>query len=136
MHPLIAEACRRLTNTAQYIRHRLQRRRRQGRDNPSLRHQGARTLEEVSRSFIGRLEPFSVRDLDTLAGCLTRLESVVRTTPPSLRQLRGELARRLGIPGQAEALGEFEAELSAAIYTIQRGQAHRPERAFETDFEM
>ena len=97
-HPDITGVCIRATSVANNLRARIQRVRT---SNPStitsIQKRGAKWLSDVSNAYINRLDRYHPRDLDRLAGCLTRVEAVVRITPPNLRRLRATIANRLGM---------------------------------------
>lgn len=119
-HPDIAGVCTRATNAANNLRAHIRRAQAHW-QHPSvilnIRRQGAKWLNDTSNAYFGRLDRYHPRDLDRLAGCLTRVESVIRITPPNLQRVRAAIARRLGML-QSEALyeDEGEAEFGDLIY--------------------
>jgi hypothetical protein len=107
-HPVVANACAGAANRANAIRAQLGRTRSEA-TRGRLRAQAVTWLRNTSNGLLPVLGNFSVRDLDLLAGCMTRMEAVAGSTPPELRNLRGAIARRLGMPaGEAELEGEGE----------------------------
>jgi hypothetical protein len=97
-HPDIADVCKRATHLAHNVRTQLRRAQTQGRSTEYIRRKGVRWLNQVSGAHLNRLDQYHLRDLDRLAGCLTRVEAVVGDTPPNLRRLRAAIAPRLNMP--------------------------------------
>jgi hypothetical protein len=116
-HPDITNVCLRATQVGDQIRVRVRQAGASGRPTRerNLRQRGARWLNDVGNAYAGRLDRYHPRDLDRLAGCLTRVESAVGITPPGLRRLRAEVARRLAMPATALAEMEAEAEIIAQV---------------------
>jgi hypothetical protein len=113
-HPEIAGVCTRATRAANNLRTQLQRAAARGRPQREIRFQGAKWLSDTSNAFIGRLDRYHPRDLDRLAGCLTRVEAVVGLTPANLRRLRAAIAQRLRMPAGA-AFYEGEGEIFGRV---------------------
>jgi hypothetical protein len=108
LHRDIANACQGATNAANNVA-RQSGPRRSAQATTAAKGDAARWLDNVSKSFLPVLGKYTDHDLNILSGCLYRVEAAVRSTPPSLVNLRRAMAGRLRVPA-AEALFEDEGE--------------------------
>lgn len=110
LHPEVASLCAAANTAAEHIRRGLAVAQRRGQPVTRLRRRAADWLNLHSSRMLRSLGNFSPRDLDVLAGCMTRVEAVAQTVPPNLARLRSAIAQRLNMPGMREALYEEEGE--------------------------
>lgn len=94
-HPDVTSICSLVSEERAHLRRALRSAQAGGRPTRPIINRGTRRLEQMSRSLLGCMDRYRQSDLRLLASCLTRLESILRVTPPGLRRLRSAIAPRL-----------------------------------------